>query len=229
MEKFPIKDWAEEDRPREKLILKGAPFLSDAELMAVLIFSGNKKESAVQLSQRVLNSVNNNLNRLGKLSVHDLTSQFKGIGIAKAISILAALELGKRRNVSESLKTTKVRCSHDAQLIFYPLLGDLPHEELWIALVNRAGKVLKKLRISQGGTNETTADLRLILKAAIESLASGIILCHNHPSGNVKPSPQDDALTQRLKQTAALIDTRLLDHIIIADKEYYSYADEGKI
>lgn len=224
-----IKEWAEEDRPREKMLLKGVASLSDAELLAILINSGNTKETAVQLSQRILNSVENNLNTLGKLSIHDLTSGFRGIGEAKAITILAAMELGKRRGATEPVQRNRVLHSRDSYLLFYPLLCDLPYEELWIALTNRSAKVIQKIKISQGGTSETSADLRLILKAAVNALASGIILCHNHPSGNIQPSTQDDLLTKNLQKAARLMEINLLDHIVLCDGKYYSYADEGKL
>ncbi|SEG13103.1 RadC family protein [Parabacteroides chinchillae] len=224
-----ITDWAIEDRPREKLLHKGASSLSDAELLAILIGSGNLQETAVQLSQRILHSVDNNLNALGKLSVNDLISSFKGIGEAKAVTIAAALELGKRRRGCEPVQRLVVQESRAAYSLFYPLLCDLPYEELWIALLNRANRVIEKVKISQGGVGETHADIRLILKAAIQSLAASIILCHNHPSGVTQPSAQDDALTQRLKQAVQLVDIRLLDHIIISDDRFYSYTDEGRL
>ncbi|RHJ76808.1 DNA repair protein RadC [Parabacteroides sp. AM08-6] len=224
-----IKEWAEEDRPREKMLLKGVTSLSDAELLAILIGSGNNEETAVQLSQRILHSVNNNLNALGKLSVKDLITGFKGIGEAKAVTINAALELGKRRGITIPLQRPSVRTSQDVYQLFYPILCDLPHEELWIALTNRSSKVIGKIKISQGGTNETSADLRLILKAAINALATGILLCHNHPSGNTTPSKQDDLLTSRLQKAAQLMEINMLDHIILADGNYYSYSDEGRI
>ena len=224
-----IKEWAEEDRPREKMLLKGVTSLSDAELLAILIGSGNNEETAVQLSQRILHSVNNNLNALGKLSVKDLITGFKGIGEAKAVIINAALELGKRRGITIPLQRPSVRTSQDVYQLFYPILCDLPHEELWIALTNRSSKVIGKIKISQGGTNETSADLRLILKAAINALATGILLCHNHPSGNTTPSKQDDLLTSRLQKAAQLMEINMLDHIILADGNYYSYSDEGRI
>ncbi len=229
MNNIPIKEWAVEDRPREKMLLKGSSSLSDAELLAILIGSGNQEESAVQLSQRILRYVDNNLNTLGKLTIKDLATNFKGIGEAKALTIAAALELGRRRNASDRPQLDSIRGSHDAFLLFHPLVCDLPHEELWIALLNRAGKVVEKKKISQGGTNETTADIRIILKSAISVLASSIILCHNHPSGNIQPSGNDDALTERIKKAATLMDIKLLDHIILADNRYYSYADEGKL
>jgi DNA repair protein RadC len=229
MTKLTIKDWAVEDRPREKMLRKGVSTLSDAELLAILIGSGNSNESAVQLSQRILHFAGNNLNCLGKFTIKELTNEFKGIGEAKAVTIAAALELGRRRNDSERPRQEKILCSNDACLLFKPLLCDLHHEELWIALISRSGKVIEKMKVSQGGVNETSADVRLIMKAAINALASGIILCHNHPSGNLSPSHNDDTLTTRLQNAAKLMDIKLLDHIVIADNRYYSYADEGKI
>lgn len=229
MNQLPIREWAEEDRPREKMLLKGVSSLSDAELLAILIHAGSKEETAVQLSQRILGSVDNNLNALGKLSVKELIKDFKGIGEARAITIIAALELGKRRTIATPLQRTIIRSSRDAYLLFYPQLCDLPHEELWIALTNRSSKVIEKVKISQGGTHETTADLRLILKAAINALAAGVILCHNHPSGSIRPSQADDALTQRLQKASTLMEISLLDHIVLCDGSYYSYADEGKL
>ena len=224
-----IKEWAEEDRPREKMLLKGIASLSDAELLAILIGSGNNSETAVQLSQRILSSVDNNLNALGKLSIKELTTKFKGIGTVKAILINAALELGKRRNAHNPIQRPYIRTSKEVYELLHPILCDLPHEELWIVLTNRSSKVIEKLKISQGGTSETSADLRSILKAAINALAAGIIVCHNHPSGNIRPSHQDDLLTQRLKSAAQLIEINLLDHIVLCDGNYYSYADEGRL
>lgn len=224
-----IKDLAEEDRPREKMMIKGVHSLSDAELIAILIGSGNNEETAVQLSQRILHANNNNLNSLGKVSIKDLSHSFKGIGEVKAITIIAALELGRRRKDSSPLQRPVIRCSRDVYEIFNPILCDLPHEELWIALTNRSGKVIEKHKISQGGIYETSVDLRIIMKAAIQSLATGIVMCHNHPSGNLRPSPQDDKLTSRLKSAAQLLDISILDHIIVTDSGYYSYADEGRL
>ncbi len=211
------------------MLQQGVYALTDAELLAILIGSGNSNESAVQLSQRILHSVNNNLNELGKRSVCELTGSFKGIGTAKGVTIAAALELGKRRNAGEPIQRQTIRSSKDAYLLLHPHLSDLPHEELWAAFTNRAAKVLGKTRISQGGLSGTTADIRIILKSAIDVRASGIILFHNHPSGNNRPSPQDDELTHRLQKAVALLDISLLDHLIIADQCYYSYADEGKL
>jgi DNA repair protein RadC len=223
-----IKEWAVEDRPREKMLLKGVSSLSDAELLAILIGSGNSSETAVQLSQRILNTVSNNLNALGKLSVKEMMT-FNGIGEAKAVTIAAAMELGRRKGEAEPLLRESIRSSHQVFRLFYPLLCDLPHEECWIALTSRAGKVIEKVKISQGGTGDASVDVRLILKAAINTLSSGILLCHNHPSGNIKPSTQDDALTYKIAQAAQLLDMRLLDHIILSDNTYYSYADEGRL
>lgn len=227
--KFSIKNWAEEDRPREKMLQKGIFSLSDAELIAILIGSGNSTESAVQLSQRILHSVNNNLNTLGKLSIPELTAGFKGIGEAKAVSICAALELGRRRGVSEVPIREQIRCSKDSFLLFRPLLGDLPHEELWVALTNRTNQVIRKVKVSQGGIANAPFDIRLILKEAINALASGMVLCHNHPSGTTRPSANDDAQTERLRKAAKLVDIKLLDHVVLADNDYYSYADEGRL
>ena len=219
---------AAEDRPRERLLTNGASSLSGAELIAILIGSGNNEETAVQLSQRILNSVSNNLNTLGKLSVKELMA-YKGIGEAKAVTIAAALELGRRRGAAAPEDRELIRSSNDAFLIFYPLLCDIPHEEVWLALTNHAGRVIGKTKISQGGVGEAPADLRVILKAAINSTCHGMLLCHNHPSGNIRPSKGDDALTFRLKEAAELMQMRLLDHIILSDKSYYSYADEGRL
>jgi DNA repair protein RadC len=222
-----IKDWAVEDRPREKLIKKGVQSLSDAEIVAILIGSGSRNESAVELSKKVLKSANNNLNELGKLNISDLT-KMKGIGEAKAITILAALELGRRRKVSEIITKRKITQSKDIFELFQPILGDLPHEEFWILLLNRSNRIIEKIKISQGGVSGTVIDVKIILKQAIEKLASSIILCHNHPSGNRTPSNADDTITMKLKNGAELLDIQVLDHVIIADVDYYSYADEGK-
>jgi DNA repair protein RadC len=227
-ERLRITDWASDDRPREKLLLKGASSLSDAELVAILIGSGNTEETAVQLAQRILNDTSNNLNALGKISIPALM-KYKGIGDAKAITIAAAMELGRRRSISEPVKRETIKSSNDAFQLFYPYLCDLPHEELWVALISIAGKVLRTKKISQGGIGETSADLRFILIQAIETTCHGIILCHNHPSGNLQPSSQDNLLTSRLDQATKLLNIKLLDHIIISDNHYYSYADEGKL
>lgn len=224
-----MKEWSPEDQPREKFLLKGVNALSDAELLAILISSGNTEETVVQLSQRILQSVNNNLNQLGKLSIKDLISNFKGIGEAKAITILAALELGKRRRSSEITNLGKIRFSKDIYDLFHPLLADLYHEEFWVLFLNRANKIIDKIKLSQGGISETVVDNRIIYKEALSRLCSSIIICHNHPSGNRKPSKPDEILTQRLKEGLKLLDISLIDHVIVCDNGYYSFADDGKL
>lgn len=223
-----IKEWSLEDRPREKLLAKGISSLSDAELIAIIIGSGTKDESAVELSRRILSAVQHNLNELGKLTVDDL-QKYKGIGEAKAIGIVAALELGRRRKLSDGIDRQKISSSRDIYEIFHPLLADLPHEEFWIILMNRSNKIIDRLKISQGGISGTVTDVRLILRTALEKLASSIILCHNHPSGNQQPSDADIVITQKVKESGKLMDIALLDHIIVTDGSYYSFADEGFI
>jgi len=220
-----IKSWAEEDRPREKLLLKGKNALSDAELIAILIRLGSRNESAVGLAKKVLNSVDNNLNELGKLSVKELTA-FKGIGEAKAICIVAALEVGRRRREGEGMRRKQITSSADIYEVMNGL-ADLPQEEFWILLLNKANKIIGKCPISKGGVSGTVADLRVIFKLAIENLATSIILCHNHPSGNLKPSDADITLTKKLRDSGDLMDIPVLDHVIITDSGYYSFADEG--
>ena len=221
-----IKAWAEADRPREKLSLKGKSALSDAELVAILISSGNKNETAVELSKKILTSIDNDLNQLGKLTITDLT-QFNGIGEAKAISIIAALELGRRRKGSEVEKRPKIGSSKDAYNIIESVLSDLPHEEFWVIYLNRNNEIIKKENISKGGVSGTIADSKIIFKYAIEILASAIILCHNHPSGSLKPSNSDIKLTKKLKETGEILDTPVLDHLIIGEKDYFSFADNN--
>lgn len=229
MKNLTIKEWAEDDRPREKVLLRGITSLSNAELLAILIGSGSRDESAIQLSQRILNAVDNNLYTLGKLSLNDLTKGFKGIGVAKGVTILAALELGRRRREAEPSVRPQIRCSRDVYDLFFPLVADLPHEEFWVAYLNRSNRIMDKVKLSQGGVSETVADMKLLLKGALTILASGIVLCHNHPSGTLRPSSADDQLTRRIQQAAKLLDIQVLDHIIIADNRYYSYADEGRL
>lgn len=223
-----IKAWAEDDRPREKLISKGRQALSDAELLAILLASGSKEETAVQLAQRMLNQNGNSINNLAKLQLNDL-KKFKGVGEAKAVTIAAALEIGRRRTDEQSDDKVQITSSKIAYQLFNALLSDLPHEEFWILFLNRNNRVIQKSCISKGGVSGTVVDVRLILKPAIECLASGIILGHNHPSGNLKPSQEDIQLTQKVKQAAKLIDVSILDHLIIGDQNYYSFADEGII
>jgi len=221
-----IKNWAEDDRPREKLIAKGKQALSDAELIAILIASGSKNESAVQLSQRILSTHKNNIHELAKLSINDL-KKFKGIGEAKAIAIIAALELGRRRKEIDAPKQDVIKTSKDAYTHIASKLSDLPHEEFWILLLNRSNKIIKTEFIGRGGVSGTVADVRVILKSAVEHLASSIVLAHNHPSGNLQPSKEDINLTQKIKQGAAIFDVNVVDHIIVGDANYYSFADEG--
>lgn len=223
-----ITDWAVEDRPREKLIRKGISTLSDAELLAILISSGTRKKSAVDLGRELLGSVCNNLNSLGKLSVSDLL-KFRGIGPARAVTISAALELGRRRNIAELPDAGQIRCSKDAADIFQPLLADLPHEEFWILFLNRSNRIIDRMKISQGGISGTVTDVRIIMKKAVEYLASGIIVCHNHPSGNMNPSDSDSKITGKIKEAGSIMEIQLLDHIIISGKDYYSFADNGLI
>jgi DNA repair protein RadC len=221
-----ITDWAVEDRPREKLILKGTASLSDAELLAILINSGTKEKSAVDLGRELLNIVNNNLNSLGKLTISDLT-KLNGIGNARAVTISAALELGRRRKLAESPDVLQIKCSKDVADIFQPLLSDLQHEEFWILFLNRSNRVINRMKLSQGGISGTVTDVRMVMKKAIEYLASGIIVCHNHPSGNLNPSESDTKITQKIKEAGNLMDIQLLDHLIISGKDYYSFADNG--
>lgn len=224
--KLNIKDWAEEDRPREKLLKNGARSLTDAELIAILIGSGNTEETAVELSKRILSTSGNSLNELGRKSI-DYLQSFKGIGEAKAITIVAALELGKRRKEAEVFSKKTITVSNDAFEYFLPLLGDLNHEEFWVLLLDRGNKIQDSFRISQGGISGTVIDVRIILKPALEKQSSNIILCHNHPSGTLQPSQADRQITTKIKDAAKLMDISVLDHIIIGQNKYFSFADEG--
>ena len=228
MEYISIKNWAAEDRPREKLALHGSRVLSDAELLGILIGSGTRDLSAVELARKILAIGGNNLAELGRLSVNDLT-KIKGIGQAKAITIVAALELGRRRKESDPNDQQKITSSNEANQIFTSVLSDLTHEEFWIAYLNRSNKLIEKMRISQGGISGTVIDVRLIMKRALEVLASSLIICHNHPSGNLTHSKQDLSVTKKIKEAAASFDITLLDHIIVAGNNYYSFADNGLI
>lgn len=229
MGKISIKNWAEEDRPREKMMLKGVSALSDSELLAILIGSGNDKESAVELCKRILQKADNNLNKLGRFSVNDLVSNFRGVGPAKAITIIAALELGRRRKSEEVVERKRINSSNDAYAIFYPILSDLNHEETWALLLDRSNKVVSTMQVSRGGISGTVVDIRLILREAINHYACSIVLGHNHPSGSCTPSPQDTTLTKKLKEAAQWMDISLLDHIIVCGETYYSFADNGII
>lgn len=223
-----IKNWAEEDRPREKLLSKGKSVLSDSELIGILIGSGTNSMSAVDLSKLILGDVGNNLNQLARLSVKDLI-KFKGIGEAKAVSIVAALELGRRRKESESLRKPKITGPKDVYDLLKPDLLDLQHEEFWVVLLNRSNLVIKKHLISSGGVSGTVADPKIIFKAALEELASGVILVHNHPSGNLKPSQADINLTKKMKQAGLALEVPVLDHLIFCDHNFFSFADEGML
>lgn len=221
-----IKTWAEEDRPREKLQNKGATYLTDAELLAILLGSGSREESAVGLARRILRAVDNDLQELGKKTIADLC-QFKGIGLAKAITIIAAMELSRRRQLSDIKTKTQVKSSQEVFQLLAPIMMDLHHEEFWIVMLNRANRVLGKVQISSGGVSGTVVDAKIVFRKALEERATSIILTHNHPSGNLKPSQADIDLTQKLKKAGQNIDIQVLDHIIISAKGYFSFADEG--
>ena len=222
----PINQWAEDDRPREKFLLKGKSSLSDSELLAILIGSGSRNESAVQLCQRILFSVDNNLNQLGKLSISKLT-EFKGIGEAKAITIAAALELGRRRRTEDAETLKKITSSKAVFEIMQPILGELPHEEFWILYLNNSNKVIHKAQISKGGITGTVVDSRIIFKTAFEQNATSIILTHNHPSGKLLPSEADIQVTKKVKLAGQQLDVTVIDHIIITETGYYSFNDHG--
>lgn len=223
---FPITNWSEDDKPREKLMLKGRSALSDAELIAILIGSGSRNESAVDLSKKILSSVDNNLNALGKLSLSQLT-KFKGIGEAKAISIIAALELGRRRREEDIIELKKISSSKTVFQIMHPLIGELAHEEFWIVYLNNSNKVLSKSQLSKGGMTGTVVDTRMVFRTAIEIGATALILCHNHPSGTLIPSDADKQITKKLKSAGDNLDVKVLDHLIITERSYFSFADEG--
>lgn len=222
----PITEWAESDRPREKLLEKGRGVLSDAELIGILIGSGSKNETAVELARRILSSVGNDLNALGKLNVAELC-KFNGIGEAKAISIIAALELGRRRKIVEAPQRIKISNSKSVFDAVGPQISDLLHEEFWVLYLDRSNHIIRKSNISKGGVSGTVVDARIIFKQAIENLASAIVLCHNHPSGNLKPSEEDIRITKKLKEAGKLVDIAIIDHIIIAGNNFFSFADEG--
>lgn len=228
MQKLNIKNWNESDRPREKLLQKGPSALSVAELIAILINSGNKNKTAVELSREILNSVANNLSELSKKSANELM-KFDGIGEAKAISIIAALELGRRRAGENMKLKQKITGSKDAYNCIFPELCDKTTEEFWIILLDRSNGVIKKQKLSHGGLTGTVVDIRETFRYAIENKATGIIVCHNHPSGNINPSDEDKKITSKLKDASKLMDINLLDHIIFGENSYFSFADEGLI
>ncbi len=222
----PINQWAEDDRPRERFLLKGKSSLSDSELLAILIGSGSRSESAVQLCQRILAATNNNLNQLGKISVSQLIN-FKGIGQAKAITIVAALELGRRRRTEEPIALQKITSSKMIFEIMQPIIGELPHEEFWILYLNNSNKVIHKAQLSKGGITGTVVDIRLIFKTAFEQNAVSIILTHNHPSGKLLPSESDIQITKKIKEASRYLEINVLDHVIITENSYYSFNDHG--
>ena len=226
MKKLTIKSWAIEDRPREKLMQKGKSVLTDTELIAILIGSGSKEESAVELSKRILGSVNNNINQLAALSLEQL-KEFKGIGEARAIGIITALELGKRRHFEQLEEKPVIKSSKSVFNIIQPIIGELEHEEFWVLYLNNSNKVVDKKQLSKGGITATMVDVRLIFKKAVALASVGIIVCHNHPSGKLNPSEADKDLTKKIKEAGKTLDIKLLDHLIITQKDYFSFADKG--
>lgn len=223
-----IKSWAEEDRPREKMLLKGRSSLSDAELIAIILGSGSRDESAVSLAKRLLSSVNHNLHELGKVSLVDMM-RFKGIGEAKAISIAAALEIGRRRSITAPQFKPKITSSAEAYDLIKSTISDMAHEEMWLILLNRGNKLIKKTKMSSGGSTATIVDVKMILKAVIDAQAQSIILVHNHPSGSLAPSRADIEITNKIKEAAKYFDLTVMDHIIVAETGYYSFVDDGRL
>ena len=227
--KLTITQLSVEDRPREKMMMHGVRALSNAELLAILIGSGNTEETAIELSRRILNAADNSLNQLGKYGIKELTAPFKGIGEAKAITIIAAMELGRRRREEEPAERPVIRSSKEAYNYMKQRLADLPHEEFWALFLNRAGRVIDSTIVSRGGTAATVVDSKIIMKAALQNLASSIILYHNHPSENCTPSPNDKAITRRIKEAAQLFDIHVADHIIVCGNRYFSFMDNDLI
>ncbi len=228
MENLSIKAWAEAERPREKLMNVGRHTLTDSELIAILLRTGAKQITAVELARKLLAQCNNDLTEMSRLSVKELAKE-KGMGEVKAITLVAALELGRRRREAEAMRKEKITTSQDAVNIMQPHLADLIHEEFWLLLLNRAHVVINKRNVSSGGVSGTVVDPKMVFKTAIENNASSIILCHNHPSGNNKPSDADISLTRKLKEAGNLLEITVIDHIIIAGASFYSFADEGMI
>lgn len=223
-----IKNWAADDRPREKFLQKGHRSLSDSELLAILIRTGDRTNSAVDLAKEILNSANNNWNELSRFDVSDLC-KFKGVGEVKAVTIITALEIGRRRSLQEAEKKPHIRSSQSTFDLMHPILGDLKIEEFWVLYLNQKNSVIKKEKISSGGINGTMVDVRLILKTALETMATGLILVHNHPSGNLFPSKPDKLLTDKIKSAARTVEIEILDHIIVTQESYYSFADSGEL
>jgi DNA repair protein RadC len=226
--KLNINQWAEDDRPREKMMSSGAEALSDAELLAILIGSGNREKNAVELMRDILSACANDLNALAKWELSDF-SRFKGMGPAKSVAVMAALELGRRRKNTMAKERERITCSRDVYHLFVSLLADLPHEEFWALLLSQSGSVIDKVRISSGGIDGTYADVRLILREAILRRATQLAVVHNHPSGNPRPSTQDIRLTHTIHKAAETMNIRMFDHVIVCESKYYSFADEGNL
>lgn len=231
MEKKTIKQWNEDERPREKLKLHGERMLTDAELLAIMLGSGTRDKNVVELSREILNSVGGDLNQLARLTLHDLQTQFKGIGEAKAMHLLATLEFGRRRNATKMGDNDTIRNSRDIVDLMHPEISDKPVEEFWVVLLNRKNRVIGRECVARGGVSAVLVDMRMLLKPAISRLASSIILCHNHPSGTASPSGEDRALTRRVAAAVELLDIKLIDHVIITSDadQYFSFADRGEI
>jgi len=227
-ESHALTTWAVEERPREKMIAKGVQFLTDTELLAILLGSGTRNMTAVEVARLILKGAGNDLQMLGRQGIRDLT-RVRGVGPAKAITLLAALELGRRRAGLQHTEKTAVKSSETVFKLFHPMLGDLDHEEFWLLMLNRANRILGKYKVSQGGLAGTVIDTRIILKKALDNLACSIIVCHNHPSGNHQPSDADVKITEKLKRASEMLEIKLLDHVIVTDKSYFSFADEGMI
>lgn len=225
---IPISKWAENDRPREKLLNKGVAALSDAELIAILLGSGSRNESAVELAKRILMHADNSFNKLARLSPEEFC-EFQGIGSAKAVTLVAAMEIARRRSQKNDDATLRIKSSTDVFELISPVLSDLNHEEFWVILLMQSNKVIARKKISMGGIAGTVTDIRIILKEALMVSAPAIILAHNHPSGNIEPSFADENITRKIKEGAAMLDIRVLDHIIVGADQYYSFADEGKL
>ena len=231
MENKAIKLWNEDERPREKIKLHGMETLTDAELLAVMLGSGTKDKNVVELSREILDSVGGRLDQLARLTLYDLQHQFKGIGEAKAMHLLATLEFGRRRNAASAADADSIRSSLDVLELMHPVVGDLPVEEFWIILLNRKNKVIGRECVARGGVSAVMVDMRILLKPAITRLASGVVLCHNHPSGSTQPSAEDRKLTKRVASAVELLDIKLVDHVIITSdhSQFYSFADQGEL
>ncbi len=221
-----IKFLAEDDRPREKFVLKGRNSLSDAELLAIIMGSGNREDSAVELARKILVSVGNNWHNLSLLQISDLM-KFKGIGEAKAISICTALEIGRRRSAQDVIEKVKIESSSDSFKILQPFLGDLQTEQFWAIFLNQNNRILGKTQLSSGGINQSVVDVRILFKTALDHFATGIVVAHNHPSGNLKPSQEDLKITKQIDEAGKLLNIQLLDHVIISQNSYFSFADES--